>query len=221
MAFPVRTMVDADETPARRRGPRLALFLGLALIPAVLAIWVSPCFVTQDGPAHLYNAHVLRRWFDPASPYRSIYTIRWQPLPNWAGHLLFLALDVTLPPQAAERLAATLTLIALAGATAWLRYLVDGERSPMASAALAALIGLNVTWLFGFTSFLLGASIFAITLGVWWVGRERLTWGRVLALGGLVVAGYFCHPVTLGLTAFGLIVLAALAPERIDVADSR
>ncbi len=71
MAFPVRTMVDADETPARRRGPRLALFLGLALLPAVLAIWVSPCFVTQDGPAHLYNAQVLRRSFDPGSPYRS------------------------------------------------------------------------------------------------------------------------------------------------------
>ncbi len=214
MAFVVRTMVDADEMPAPRRGLRLALFLGLALLPAVLAIWASPCFVTQDGPAHLYNAHVLRRSFDPASPYGAIYTIHWQLLPNWAGHLLFLALDATLPPQAAERLAATLTLVALAAATAWLRFRVDGGRGAMASAALAALVGLNVTWLFGFTSFLLGASLFAITLGVWWIGRERMTWGRTLGLGGLVVAGYLCHPVSLGLTALGLIVLAALVPGR-------
>ena len=191
---------------------RLALGLAIALLPAVAAIWVSPCFVTQDGPAHLYNAHVLRRSFDPASPYRSTYAVRWQPLPNWAGHLLYLALDATLPPQTAERVAATLTLIALAAATAWLRHRVDGSREVVASSALAAMIGLNVTWLFGFTSFLLGAATFAVTLGVWWAGRERITWMRTIALAALVVLGYFCHPVSLWLTAFALVVLAALAP---------
>lgn len=188
------------------------ILLALGLLPALGAIALVPGFVTQDGPAHLYNAHVLRRSFDPASPYRSTYVVRWQPLPNWAGHLLYLALDATLPPEAAERAAASLTLVALAAATAWLRFRVNGGRDVVASSALAAMIGLNVTWLFGFTSFLLGASTFAITLGVWWSGRERMTWIRTMALAALVVLGYFCHPVSLGLTAIALVVLAAMAP---------
>src|SRR4051794_37532554 len=39
---------------SRRRG--LAAFL-LALVPGLAAVWSVPWFVTQDGPAHLYNAH--------------------------------------------------------------------------------------------------------------------------------------------------------------------
>ena len=70
---------------------------------------------------------------------------------------------------------------------------------------------MNVTWLFGFTGFLLGAALFAVTLRVWWSGRDRMTAGRSIALAGLVVIGYFCHPVSLGLTAFGLVVLATFA----------
>ncbi len=205
-------MDDREGTTTPRRGLRLALGLAVALLPAIAAIWASPCFLTQDGPAHLYNAHVLRRSFDPDSPYRSTYTVRWQPLPNWAGHLLFLALDAALPPRAAERSATTLTLVALAAATAWLRSRVDGGREVVATSALAAMIGLNVTWLFGFTSFLLGASVFAVTLGVWWSGRGRMTWSRTFGIAGLVVLGYFCHPVSLGLTAFALLALAALTP---------
>ena len=71
---------------------------------------------------------------------------------------------------------------------------------------------MNIAWLFGFTSFMLGACLFALTLGVWWTGRERLAWGRVAALAGLLVLGYFGHLVSLGLTVVGLAVLAVLTP---------
>ena len=111
-------------------------------------------------------------------------------------------------------MAATLTLIALTAATACLRHRVDGGRGVVAPAALAALIGLNVTWLFGFASFLLGAAVFTMTLGTWWLGREQMTWPRVASLAALVVVGYFCHPVSLGLTAVGLLVLTALATGK-------
>jgi hypothetical protein len=184
----------------------------VVLAPALAGIWVSRCFLTQDGPAHLYNAEILARSLDPGSPYRDAFAVQWQPLPNWAGHVLFLGLRATLPPWAAERAALTLTLLALTVATAWLRDRVVGGRAPFTTAALAVLIGLNVTWLFGFTSFLLGAALFPTTLGVWWAGRDRLTWRRALAIAALVVVGYFCHPVSLGLTAIGLVVLALVTP---------
>ena len=80
------------------------------------------------------------------------------------------------------------------------------------AALLAALLSMNIAWLFGFTSFMLGACLFALTLGVWWTGRDRLTWGRVAVLAVLLVLGYFGHLVSLGLTVVGLSVLAALTP---------
>jgi hypothetical protein len=203
------------ESPRDRgQAARLALAVAIALTPAIAAIWSTPWFVTQDGPAHLYNAQILAESGHPASPFAPYFAVRWQPLPNWAGHLLYLGLGAILPPSSAERAAATVTLVLLAASTAWLRFRVMGGRGVVATAALAALIGLNVTWLFGFTGFLLGAALFPITLGVWWTGRDRLSARRTLALAGLVVLGYFCHPVGLGLTAFAMVALASIRPGR-------
>jgi hypothetical protein len=185
----------------------------VALGPAVAAVWACPAFVTQDGPAHLYNAHVLARSFDPGSPFRDVFEVRWEPLPNWAGHVALIGLLAALPPRAADRTMTTLTLAALAAALAWLRWRVAGRRGLPTAAALAVVLGLNVTWLFGFNSFLLGAALFPVTLGVWWSGRGGgFSWYRAAALAGLTTAGYFCHVVSLGLTAAVLAVLELFTP---------
>jgi hypothetical protein len=141
-----------------------------------------------------------------------VYEVRWQPLPNWAGHLTLMGLMSVLPPRAADRAMMTLTLVAFAGSIAWLRWRVAGWRGMPAVALLAAMLAMNLTWLFGFSSFLLGASLYAVTLGVWWGGRERFGPGRAAALAVLLVLGYFCHPISLGLTVGGLVVLALTTP---------
>lgn len=186
--------------------------LALALAPALAAVWLVPGFVTQDGPAHLYNAHILSESFDPSSPFRAYYEVRLDPLPNWAGHLLLAGVMAFASPWTADRVAMTVTLAGFAGAVLWLRVRVAGREGSTTAAILAALLGLNVVWLFGFTSFLLGACLFPITLGVWWGGRARFGPGRAAALAGLVVLGYLCHLVALGLTAVGVAVLAAATP---------
>jgi hypothetical protein len=199
-----------DPSPARARRRGVLVFL-IALLPAVAAVWGVRWFVTQDGPAHLYNAHIIAASRDPSSPFRDYYTVSWEPLPNWGGHLLTVALVSALPLWASGPAVTTVTLIAFAASVAWLRARVVGSGMAMAS-ALAVLLALNMTWLFGFTSFVLGACLFPVTLGVWWAGRDRLGRGRVAAVAGLLVLGYFCHLVSLGLTAVGLVVLAALTP---------
>lgn len=67
--------------------------LGLALAPALSAVVAGPWFITQDSPAHLYNVEVLARGVDAGSPFHGFYQVRWEPLPNWAGHLTLLASD--------------------------------------------------------------------------------------------------------------------------------
>ena len=102
----------------------------------------------------------------------------------------------------------------------WIRRLDDlaplaGRRRTRVSWAtclLSALLSLNYLWLLGFTSFLLGASLFPVTLGLWWAGRGRLGFARLASLSALLVLGYFCHLVSLGLTVLALLALAVLAP---------
>jgi hypothetical protein len=119
-----------------------------------------------------------------------------------------MALLQFVPAHAADRIMISVTLLGFAAAIFWLRARVRGVEGLGLAALWSTLLGLNLTWLFGFYSFLLGASLFAITLGVWWKGREALTGMHSVFLGALLVLGYFCHPISLGWTVLGLIVLS-------------
>jgi len=187
----------------------LAVLL-IALAPAVAAVWTTPWFVTQDGPAHVYNAQILAWSFNPQSPFRSVYSIKWQPIPNWAGHLALAGLVAACPAWVADRIMTTVTLVGFAAATLWLRWRVAGVSGMRVAALLAALLAMNMAWLFGFSSFLLGACLFPITLGIWWPGRDRSGVARIAALSALLILGYFCHLVSLGLTVLALVVLSVL-----------
>ncbi len=188
------------------------LVLAVVLAAPLSAIWAVPWFVTQDGPAHVYNAQILAESFDAASPSRLVYTITWKPIPNWMGHLVLAGLVARVPAWIADRIMTSATLVLLAAATLWLRWRVAGAKGLVAAAFLSALLAMNFAWVLGFTSFLLGCCLFPITLGVWWEGRYRLSLGRIIAVSALLCVGYFCHLVSLGLTAVGLVVLAVTGP---------
>jgi hypothetical protein len=188
------------------------LLLVVALIPVLAAVWGVRWFVTQDGSAHLYNAHIIVSSLRPNSPFDAYYMVRWEALPNWGGHLVTAPLVTLLPAWAAGPAITTLTLVGFAASIVWLRVRVTGPSGLSLASVLAALLSLNFPWLLGFTSFMLGACLFPITLGIWWGGRERFGWGRAAAIAALMIVGYLCHLVSLGLTALGLIVLALTTP---------
>src|SRR5262249_56109534 len=87
-----------------------------------------------------------------------------------------------------------------------------GGRRYLPWVLVATLLAMNVTWLLGFTGFTLGACLFPITLGFWWPRRDRLGAVGVAGLWVLLILGYFCHLVSLGLTVLGLAVLALATP---------
>lgn len=186
--------------------------LALAVAPALAAIWSASWFITQDGPAHAYNARILAWSFTDHSPYAGVFEIHWDPIPNWAGHLVLAGLISALPAWIADRIMTSVTFVGFAAGVFWLRTQVAGSRGLGMPAVASALLALNFSWFLGFTSFMLGACLFPITLGVWWSGRDRLTSGRLLALALLLSVGYFCHLVSMGLTAAGMVVLAGFAP---------
>ena len=200
-------------------GSRKSLWAGWLLVtglllPVMIAIWTVPGFSTQDGPTHLYNAWILSRSFEPGSPYQAYYQVRWQPLPNWAGHLALVGLVRVVSPGTADRIMITMTLVGFAVALLWLRWKVRGGEAMPGTCLLIVSLAPNFLWLLGFTSFLLGCCLLPITLGVWWSGRDHLGAERLVALAVLVVLGYFCHLVSLGVTAAGLGILALFAPAQ-------
>ena len=188
------------------------LVLAAALVPILGAVWGVRWFVTEDGPAHLYNAHIIAKSLGPNSPFAAYYTVHWVALPNWTGHLVTAAVVSLLPAWAAGSAITTLTLVGFAASIIWLRLRVAGLSGLPVASILAVLLSLNFPWLVGFTSFMLGACLFPVTLVIWWNGRDRFGWGRAAAIAVLMIVGYLCHLVSLGLTAFGLIVLAIATP---------
>ncbi len=184
--YPLEQVAAGEAKPTIDRSPHegiwaLAILLG-ALAPALTAIWAVPWFVPQDAPAHVYNAQILLWSFDPASPFREVYTVQWQPIPNWAGPLTLTGLVAMLPAWVADRIMTSLTLVFFATAVFWLRWRVAGRRGLRVAALMAALLAMNIAWLFGFSSFMLGACLFPITLGLWWPARDRLSVSRLAVL---------------------------------------
>lgn len=198
-------------TPARPRGLRDAAVILAMLAPALAAIWFVPWFVTQDGLAHLYNAEILVDSLRGGPRFGRWYEVRWEPLPNWGGHLTLMGLLALFPPRTADRIMTSIALVGVALAASRLRGAVGG-RPTFAARSLAALAAMSFSWLMGFTSFQLGVALFAITLGVWWKGRNDLRPGRMAALASLLTVGYFCHLVSVGLTLLSLGFLALATP---------
>ena len=187
------------------------LRLLILLIPTIAAILARPGFITQDGPAHVYNAEILRQTLTPfhgaqAFPLTAFDT-RLEPLPNWAGHATLIGLLSVLPARAADQAMIVLTLIGPAALCIWLARTVRGGSLPWPMVILCALLGLNWLWLLGFYSFLLGSMAFLLTVGCWWRLRDQPGPRLGLLVGLLMIVGYFCHPISLTLTVLALGVL--------------
>ena len=205
------TQVEASASPARGLVRGFAV-LGLCLAPSLLAIALTPGFSTQDGPAHIYSARIMNASLARDSPFAATFRVAWEPIPNWAGHLVTMGAVAIWSPEVANRVMTAATLVCFAAAVLWLRWVVAGSVGIELAAILAALLAHNVTWLLGFTSFLLGGTLAAITMATWWSGRDRSGLGQTVRLGVLLVLGYFCHPISLGLTLGALMILVTLTP---------
>ena len=194
-----------------RSGRGLIVF-GLLALPVLIAIWCIPWFVTQDGPLHIYNADIMLELLKAHSPLQEIYTVRWDPLPYLGAHLSLTALMSVLSDRAADRVMITVTSIGFAGCILWLRWRVTGWEGMEVAAPLALLLSLNVLWLLGLYSFMLGSCLFIITLGVWWSARANMGARHALIVAGLLVLGYFSHLISLAVTIIALCILALITP---------
>jgi hypothetical protein len=200
--------------PAVKPGSRFWALLVVAILvtPVLAAIWLHPWFITQDGPIYLYNAHIIIESLKSNNPFRDYYLVRLVPLPYWGVYLVLTVLMSVFGERVADHLMVTITSAGFLACILWLRWKVAGWNRMALIVPFAVVVSLNVLWLSGLYNFLFGAGCYLITLGVWWSSRNVPGLKPALLVAALLVAGYLCHPVSLIVTAFALIVLSLATP---------
>jgi hypothetical protein len=187
---------------------------GFCAAAILAAIWTLPGFVTQDSPLYLYNAHLILESFRPDWSLERFFFLDCRPLPYWGAYAVLGGLLSFLPPRVADQVLMSLTSVGFAAGLMWLRWRVAGWQGGAIVAPLVLLLSISVVWTYGLHSFLLGGVLFFLTLGCWWRNREQMGAGPAVLLAVLLVAGYFFHLVSFGLTVIGIVVLAIATPSQ-------
>lgn len=80
------------------------LFLLLCLI-GILPLLFSKYYVTLDGPAHLYNANLIKALvLGNHSEISNLFVINSFPIPNWSGHFIMALFNLILPAFLSEKI---------------------------------------------------------------------------------------------------------------------
>lgn len=198
------------------RDPEIILFILLILIH-LFPLWYFDYFPSQDGPAHLNNANVIRAYNLPENAhFRQYYQLSPHPEPNWSGHLILAGLTGVVTPLTAEKILLSIYVLLF---PLLLRYALVQVRPD--AGFLAILI---FPFIYGYPlhlglyNFSLGLALFFLPLGYYLKHGERFTIRRSVVLALLLIALYFSHLVALlaaGL-AIGILTLWHLAARLVE-----
>ena len=186
------------------------LFLVVALMQ-IVPVWSAPYFPTADGPAHLYNAWVMRELvLGHDNAVTRTYAIDAKPYPNLLDHLALAVLLGEFPPPVAEKVFVSGIVPLFLGGL----WLFAGAVDPRASlfAFLGVPLAHHLLLQSGFYNFSLGAGLYFITVAVWWRRRKRDDGQTIVIVAILLLLCYFAHPMPalLAIGTIGLLWLAAL-----------
>jgi hypothetical protein len=184
---------------ARRAGghPRRTLFAFLALLQ-LIPIWSVHYLPTADGPAHLYNAWLVKE--SVAGRPSDYFEVDARPLPNWSDHAVLALLMTIVPATIAEKLfVSAIILLFLYGASVF----AAGE----VYAFLAFPLVFHQFMQSGFFNFSLSVALFLLILGLW---RRK----QDVIAGALLVVCYFSHPMSTMLAVGSLVVLWIFRENR-------
>ena len=182
----------------------LVILIGLHLIP----IWICHYFPTQDGPSHLYNAQIIREYWNSSYQFQEFYDIQWSPLPNWITHFLLASLLLIFPPILAEKV--FLSLYVICFPTAVIYFLNSIEVGKRTVYLMVFPFIYNYLFLMGFYSFALSVPFYFLALGYWWRHKDNLSVKTIILLNLILVATYFSHLISYGLALISLGLLIIL-----------
>ncbi len=169
-----------------------AALIVLHLIP----IWAFTYFPSQDGPAHLENANIMREYAQPdRTALRAYYVFNENLTPNWAGHVVLAGLMSLTSLRVAEKIFLSGYVVLLPVSV---RYAICAVCPD--SAFLAVLIFPfihNYLFHMGFYSFSYSLPMYFFFIGYWLKYREQFTLYQTINLAVLSLLLYFTHIVSM------------------------
>ncbi len=150
-------------------------------------------FPTLDGPAHLYNAHLIKDiLFSKDAFAADFFSLQTEPVPNWTGHVLLLILSFFFSTALTQKIFLILLLSSLPIA---FRALVktSGAKHYLFSYLIFP-FSYSFVFYLGFYNFLLGVLFLLLTL-IYHIRQinSAINYRRALTYFGLFALCYFSH----------------------------
>ena len=162
------------------------------VVAYVLPLWAFRFVPTEDGPAHLGNAYIIKTYYEAAgSVFRQYYIFNPRVIPNVVYHYALAGLMYVSPPWAAEKVLLSLYVIFFALA---LRYLAGATGTRAGPGIFLAFPFIySFPFQMGFFGFAFSLVLACFGLG-WFLRCGRASSGRVwLGLNVLAIFTFFWH----------------------------
>ena len=177
----------------------------------LLPVWWFAFFPSQDGPAHIANAYLLKN-FHVLPRAADFFSLHLSAFPNWFSHAFLAGAMYLVAPLTAEKLLLSVYVLTFAGGIRYLAVAIHGRRAAPVY-FLWFLFVYNYSLHLGFYNFGLGVGLYCFALGFWWRYRDAMSLRRFTVLNALFVAMYFVHLLPL-LMALGSVLSLGLLTIR-------
>jgi hypothetical protein len=184
--------------PSRNRRTASTLIFGALAGALCVLVVAQPAFPSQDGPLHLYYAHVLHDLLAHKASWCDYYVVRPGIPPYLLQDTILLAAQMFASPLLSEQILVVACVLLLC---LGFRYAVLSLRPDATWSTLFIFpVALHKSLYMGFYNFSLGLGMMLLLCGYWLRRRRRFAVSHALlfASGAWLLA--FTHPVALVLT---------------------
>jgi hypothetical protein len=182
------------QTLVRSPGDLLALVLTAA---ALIPIWATTYFPSQNGPWFLLPSHMYAHYYSPEWNYSEFYIRNLHPIPHMLHDVLVAGLSTIIPLLTAEKLVLSLYVILVPVSVFYLLSSVAPGNKRIG--ILSVLMILSYPFMRGYHDFTLSVPLFFIALAYWHRHRESLGQKNMAVLAMLSALVYLSHLFTFAL----------------------
>ena len=204
----LKAVVESETIMKARRLSIQHIVLIVLLVIHILPVWLFKYTCTQDGPAHVHNAHVLKVYHNHENYIlREVYERNPTLFPNWTSHVLIAGLMYIFPPLICEKIFFSLCIALLPLS---LLYLLNGvQKGKVLFCLVGFIFAYNYLLHMGFYNFALSVSLFFFALGCWWRCEDKLSPKALVTVYVWLTVVYLTHfqsyaLLTVSLTVFGV-----------------
>lgn len=169
--------------------------------PLTQTLWLSQGFLSLDGPAHIYNALLIKHLLVGDPHANALYALNPFPVPNLLGHALLVALTRFFSPVEAEKVVVLLSMALIPIGAFALGSTIDPKKGTLAALLTASMAFCSFTFL-GFYNYLLSVGVALFAMGLFvrlWPKNGPWPYVAMNLLGLLVYSAHLFSLALLGL----------------------